>query len=68
MTEREYFDMVEAVRESLFPSLPKAEFQKTALHNRNVIRAFPPSFNDSTETTIAEGLPPPIIVTKTLPF
>ena len=60
--------MVEAVRESLFPSYPKAEYHKTALHNRNVIRAFPPSFNESTEPVITEELPFPIIVTERLPF
>ena len=60
--------MVEAVRESLFPSMPKGEYHKTALHNRDTIRAFPPSSNETEEVSIDEALPFPSIVTETLPF
>lgn len=62
ITEREYFDMVETVREVEFPSMPKGEFHKTGVYTSLF-------FNESNlAPSEKDGLPLPIIVTKELPF
>ena len=62
MTEREYYDMVEAVREVEFPSMPKGEFHKTGVYTS--------LFSDKSNLVPSEGddLQFPIIVTTELPF
>lgn len=67
MTEFEYFEMVEALREIEFPSMPKAEFQKTGVHTIELNRAFPPlSDDDEIDKNAPSAMP--VIASEELPF
>ena len=67
MTEFEYFEMVEALREMEFSSMPKAEFQKTGVHNNELNRAFPP-LSDDDEIDREAPSAMPVIESEELPF
>lgn len=68
MTEREYFDMVEAVREVEFPSMPKGEFHKTGVYTKERGTSLFGANESNLAPNEKDGLPLPTIVTRELPF